>query len=103
MMIDDQDLPVAAVSSKATNHTLASIGNTDAAMGPAKCIGSGINRVGQDMMDRVVDRQLPPEAAPVSNCIVHRREQNAFLPYPEMNLPNALEFGKFLEYEADGF
>src|SRR5882757_6769662 len=103
MVIDDQDLPAAVVLSKATNHMLAPIGNTDPAMGPAKRIRPCVNRVGQDMMDRVVDRQLPNEATSVIDSIVHRGQQNAFLSYPEMNLPNALEFSKFLEYEADCF
>src|SRR5271167_119330 len=103
MVIDDQDLPVAAVLSKATNHTLAPIGNTDPAMGPAKRIRPGVYRVGQDMMDGVVDRQLPNEAASIIDCVVDRGQQNAFLPYPEMNLPNAVEFREFLEYEPDCF
>src|SRR5215831_15923982 len=103
MVIDDQDLPVAADSSKATNHTLAPIGNTDPAMGPAKRIRPGVNRVGQDVVDRVVDGQLPNEAASIIDCIVHRGQQNAFLPDPEMNLSNALEFRKLLEYEPDRF
>lgn len=72
MMIDDQDLPVAAVLSKATNHTLAPIDNTDPTMGPAKRIRPRVNRVGQDMMDCVVNGQLPNEAASIFDCIVHR-------------------------------
>jgi hypothetical protein len=50
MMVDDQDLPAAAVSSKATNHALAPVGNTDLAMGLAKRIRTGVNRVGQNMV-----------------------------------------------------
>jgi hypothetical protein len=49
MMVDDQNLP-AAVPSKATNHALAPVGNTDLAMGPAKRIRTGVNRVGQNMI-----------------------------------------------------
>jgi hypothetical protein len=64
MMVDDQDLPVAAVLPKASNHTLAPIGNTDPATGPAKRIRPCVNRVGQDMMDGVINRQLPNQAAP---------------------------------------
>ena len=103
MVIDDQDLPVATVLSKAPNHTLAPIGNTDPATGPAKRIRPGVNRVGQDMMDGVVNRQLPNEVAPIIDCIVHRRQQNTFLTYPEMNLSNTLEFRKFPEYDLYSF
>src|SRR5271165_2840647 len=103
MVIDDQDLPVATVLSKAPNHTLAPVSNTDPATGPAKRIRPCVNRVGQDMMDGVVNRQFPNEAAPIIDCIVHRRQQNTFLPYPEMNLSNTLEFRKLPEYEPDRF
>src|SRR5208283_181945 len=71
--------------------------------GPTKRVGAGVNRVGQNMMDGVVNRQFPNEAASIINRIVHRRQQDTFLPQPEMNLPYTLEFGKFLEYQPDGF
>src|SRR4051812_32252946 len=103
MMVDDQDLPVAAVLSKAPNHTLAPIGNTDPATGPAERIRPGVNRVGEDMMDGVVNRQFPNQTAPIIDCIVHRRQQNSFLPYPKMNLSNTLKFRKLSEYELDSF
>ena len=103
MMVDDQDLPVAAVLSKAPNHTLTPIGDTDPATGAAKRVCSGVNRVGQNMMDCVVNGQLPNQAASIIDCIVHCGQQNTFLPYPEMNLSNTLKFGKLPEYELDSF
>src|ERR1700742_283243 len=103
MVIDDKGLPVAASLSKDTNHALAPIDKTDPATGPAKRIRPSINRVGQDMMDGVVDGQLPNQAATIIDCIVHRRQQNAFLPYPQMHLSNALEFSELLKYEPDCF
>src|ERR1700761_2150787 len=103
MVIDDQDLPVGASLSKAPNHALAPIGKTDPTTGPAKRVRPGINRVGQDMMDGVVNRQFPDQAASIIDCIVHRGQQNAFLPYPQMNLSNALEFSELLKYEPDCF
>ena len=78
MVFGDQDLPSAAVLSKAPDHTFAPIGNADPAPGPAKRVRPGINRVGQDMMDGVVNRQFPNQAAPIIDCIVHRRQQNTF-------------------------
>src|ERR1700761_4368963 len=99
MVIGDQDLPVTADASKATNHTLAPIDDADPAMGPAERIRPGVNRVSQDMMDGVVDGQLPNQAASIIDGIVHRRQQNTLLSYPEMNLSNALEFGEFPKYK----
>src|ERR1700676_745569 len=102
-MIDDQDLPVATFSPNATNNTLAPGRDTDATIGPTECVGSGVNRVGQYMMDSIVNRQLPNKAASLINCIMHRWQRDAFLPHPEMNLSNTLEFRKLLEHQPDGF
>jgi hypothetical protein len=66
MMVDDQDLPVATVLSKVSNHTLAPIGDTDAATGPAKRIRPSVNRVGQDMMDGVVTGSFQSRLRPSS-------------------------------------
>ncbi len=43
------------------------------------------------MMDGVVNRQFPNQAAPIIDCVV---QQNTFLPYPEMNLSITLGFQK---------
>src|ERR1700759_2921374 len=98
MVSDDQGLPVAASLSKAPNHTLAPIGKTDPTTSPAKRIGPSINRVGQDMMEGVVDGQLPNQAASIIDCIIHRGQANGFLSYPQMNLSNALEFSERPKY-----
>src|SRR4051794_14409125 len=101
-MIDDQDLPITTFPSKTTNDPLASGCDTDATIGPAECVCSGIDRVGQYMMDCIVNRQLPDKAASLINCIMYRRQQNTFLPHPEMDLSNALEFRELPEHEPDG-
>jgi hypothetical protein len=103
MMVDNQDLPVAAVLSNALDYTLAPIGNTDPATCPAKRVRACVDRVCQDMVDGLLNRQLPSQAASIIDRIVHRGQQNAFLPYPQMNLPNALKLRKFPEYKSDRF
>jgi hypothetical protein len=52
------------------------------------------------MMDGVVNRQFPNEAAPIIDCLV---QQNTFLPYPEMNLSITLKFRKPPEYDLYSF
>src|SRR6202043_1977952 len=63
MMIRDQYLPILALLLEATNHLLAAGLNADAAAGAAECIRAGIYWVGQNVQDRVVDRQLPLDQA----------------------------------------
>src|SRR5271165_2692347 len=101
-MIDDQDLPIATFPPEATNDTLAAISDTDPAVGPAESVGASVNRVGQHMMDCIVNRRLPNETAPLIDRIMHCGQQNAFLSHPKMNLPDTLEFGEFPEYQPDG-
>ena len=71
MMVGDQDLPIATFSPKAANDALASVGNADPATGPAKHIGPGVNRIGQDMMDGIVNRELPDDAASIIDGIAY--------------------------------
>jgi hypothetical protein len=52
------------------------------------------------MMDGVVNRQFPNQAAPIIDCLV---QQNTFLPYPEMNLSITLKFRKPPEYDLYSF
>src|SRR3984957_12284578 len=63
MMIRDQHLPILALLLEAANHLLAAGLDADAAAGAPECIRAGIDWVGQNVQDRVVDRQLPLDQA----------------------------------------
>lgn len=66
MLILDQNIPFRRWSVQSTPDTLATILYDDLARCTAKCIGAGINRVGQVVVHSVVERQLPDDAAPLS-------------------------------------
>ncbi len=96
MMIGDQNIPVFLWLAYPLNHTLASVLDHRARAGAAKHIGPGIDRVVEDVQDRVVDGQFPPDFAP-GRSVDNRRERDLFLPEPHMYLPDGphpVEFGK---------
>lgn len=51
---------------------------------------------------RVVDGQLPCDGSPVG-AISDRRQRQAFLAHPKMDLPDGLQRGEFGEDELDCF
>ena len=54
-------------------------------------------------MDCVVHGELPNDAASLRSGVAHGRQGNPFLSQPQMNLPNALKFGKFEEDQCNPF
>jgi len=61
---------------------------------------AGMDRIGQDAVDGVVDRRLP-DHAPASRPVVIGGHVGRLLPEPEMDLPNALQLGEFVEHLRD--
>src|SRR3954467_10113176 len=62
--------------------------------------GAGVDRVGQHVVEGVVDGQLPGDAsalAPIPDC----RQRQALVAHPEGHLPNRLQLGKLGEDERD--
>lgn len=55
VMVDEQDLSVRSLLAQAPHDTFAAIFDGDPAAGPAKGIGTGVNRVGKNVMHGVVD------------------------------------------------
>ena len=53
------------------------------------------------LVDGVVDRQLPHDAAALCNRVTHGRQGYPLLAEPEMHLPDALELGEFGEDQRD--
>lgn len=100
MMVEDQSLPSAALASKATDDPLASGCDRDAAAGAPERIGAGVDWVRKHVVKRVVDGQLPCDGSPVG-AISDRRQRQAFLAHPKMDLPNGLQLGEFGEDEVD--
>ena len=100
VMVADQNLPGAAILAEAAHDPLAAGLDRDAAAGAAEDIGAGIDRVRQQVVQGVVDRQLPDHLA-AFRTIFGRRQRQALLAHPEMDLPHRLQLGELGEGERD--
>jgi hypothetical protein len=72
-MVREQDLPFGSFAPVAAHNALAAGLNPHPAAGAAEHIGAGVDRVGQNVVDRVVNRQLPYDAAAFGNRVTHGR------------------------------
>ena len=101
MMIMDQNLPVLPVASESVAHdafAAALYGHPCSA--PTVCVGAGIDRIRQNVMQRVIHWRLPfdrPLATPLNN----RRDKHILLPEPKQHLADRLQFRKLPEDERD--
>ena len=59
VMVEDQSLPRAALLAEAAHDPLPTRLDRNAAAGAPEGVSAGVDRVGQDVVERVVDRQLP--------------------------------------------
>src|SRR4051812_21112162 len=100
VVVEDQSLPGAAILTKAAHDPLAAGLDGHATAGPPEGVGAGVNRVGQHGVEGVVDGQLPGDASALAP-IPDRRQRQALVAHPEVNLPNRLQLGKLGEDERD--
>src|SRR5215207_4261545 len=100
VVVEDQSLPGAAILAEATHDPLAAGLDGDATAGPPKGVCAGVNRVGQHVVEGVVDGQLPGDAsalAPIPDC----RQRQALVAHPEVDLPNRLQLGELGKHQRD--
>src|SRR3954449_5429620 len=100
MVVQDQSFPGAAVLAKAAHDPLAAGLEGDAAAGAPEGVGAGIDRVRQHVVQGVVDRQLPRDAA-TFQAVADGGQRQALLAHPKENLPDRLQFGELGEDERD--
>src|SRR5262249_8914662 len=103
VMVCEQDVPLASFTLEATHHALAARLDCHTAAGSAERVGAAVDRIGQDVMDGIVDRQLPDDAAAISDRVVHGRQGDALMTEPQMDLPDALELGEFGKDQRHSF
>src|SRR5207244_8042042 len=68
----------------------------------AKGIGASIDGVGQNVVDRVVERQPPGDAAPLRRLVTCDGQTDALVPQPHVHLSYALQLGELGEDQAEG-
>jgi hypothetical protein len=101
MVIVDQNLPFLPITPQGIAHDpLATALNCDACAASAISIGASVNRVGQHVMKRVVDRRLPLDRAFAAPWY-ERRNEDVLLPEPKQDLADRLKFSKFAEDQRD--
>jgi len=100
VVIGNQHLPVLALLLEAAHHLLAAGFNADAAAGAPEGVGASVDRVGQDVQDRVVHRQLPLDQAALGT-VGDSGQQNALVPEPEVHLTHRLHLGELGEGERN--
>src|SRR6266566_148415 len=100
VVVLDQNVPVAAPASEAAHDPLATRFNRHTTSRAPKHVGTSVGGIGQDVVDRIVDGQLPFDATTLGT-IADRRQSDSLLPQPEVNLPHRLHLGKFDEHECE--
>ena len=100
VVVFDQNLPIAPVPSQAANHSFAASLDCHARTTAPKDIRAGIDRIGEDMMQGVVDGKFPFQR-PFTCSRNNRRQDDLFMPHPHEDLPYRLKFGEFGEYKCD--
>src|SRR5712675_1894255 len=66
----------------------------------AECIGASINRIGQDMMQRGINGQLPLQGS-LTRSLHDGRKKDFVLPHPKQHLANCLQFCKLRKDQID--
>jgi len=96
MVVADQNVPLRPFDPKIARDAFSAILDSRFADRPAIRIGAGVNRVGEDVKDRVVDRRFPLQTSAVRS-MVDGGQRDPFLPEPKMDLPHALQFDELAE------
>ena len=103
MVAGEQDFPFGPFTPEPAPDTLAAVLDRYAAAGAPEGIGPAIDRIGQNMVDRVVDRELLGDTTAVYSRVFDRRQLDSLPPHPEMHLPDTLELRELPEHQIDGF
>ena len=103
VLILEQHLPLRLRAPQTALDALAAVLDAHLAYRVAKGIGTGVDGVGQDVVDRVVERQLPGDAAPLRRPMACDGQRNSLVSQPHVHLTNAVKFGKLGEDQAQSF
>ena len=103
VVVQEQDVPIRPLAPEPTHDPLAAGLDRHPAACPTEGIGAGIDRIMQNMVDRVVDRQTPGDAAAVLRRIANHRQGDMFLSEPKVDLAHALELREFGKNQRQSF
>src|SRR5437660_224953 len=102
VLILEQHVPFGQWAPHAAIDALAAVLDAYLAHRAAKGIGASIDGVGQDVVDRVVERQPPGNAAPLRRPVACDGQSDALVPQPHVHLSHALKLGELGEDQPEG-
>src|SRR2546421_9617871 len=102
VLILEQHVPFGHWTPHAAIDALAALLDAYFAHRAAKGIGASIDGVGQDVVDRVVERQPPGDAAPLRRLVTCDGQTDALVPQPHAHLSYALQLGELGEDQPEG-
>src|SRR5215211_4957541 len=101
MMIMDQNLPVVPVAPKIVAYDpFAAAFYAHPCSTPTVCVGARINRIRQDVMQRMIHRRLPFDR-PLATTLDNGRNEHVLLPEPKQHLADRLQFRELAKDERD--
>src|SRR5215831_8985585 len=103
VLILEQHIPFRLRAPQTAPDALATVLDAHPAHRAAKSIGTSIDGIGQDVVDGVVERQPPGDAAPLRRRMACDGQRNALVSQPHVHLTNAVEFSKLGKYQAQSF
>src|SRR5580704_5502108 len=103
VLILEQHIPFRLRAPQTALDAFAAVLDAHLAHRAAKGVGASIDGIGQDVVDGVVERQPPGDAAPLRCPVACDGQRNALVPQPHVHLTNALQFGKLGEDQAKSF
>jgi hypothetical protein len=97
--VGNQNLPRLSLLAEAPHDALAT-GLDDATSGAPESVSASLDRVGQHVMQCVVDWQLPGDA-PAFRGVFYRWQWQSFLAHPQLHLPYRLQYGELGEHQRN--
>ena len=98
----EQHVPFSDRAAHTAADVLAALDNADLAPRPPECIGAGVDRIGQYVVDGIISGQFPDDAERLGSPRLGG-QHDAFLSQPDMNLAGAAKLGELREHQPQGF
>src|SRR5271166_6905835 len=100
MMVGDQNLPRGPFLAEPLDDPLASSLDGRPAAGAAKGVGAGIDRIGEHVVQSVVDGQLPGDVSALG-AVVDAGQRQSLLAHPQMDLAHCLQLVELGEHKRN--
>ena len=100
VMLVNQDGPLVLCNRDSAASSRPAVHHRGLRAGPSVRVGARVHGIGEDVVQRAVDRKLPDHAA-LERPVLDAGQFDAFLPEPEKDLPDAPQLLELLEHERD--